>query len=108
MASAALGILLLATPLVIGTEPPLYFSDHITGCLVIMVAVTAMAEVARPVRFLNIPLGAWIIASPFLLEGGTTSSAVLDVVIGLALIGLSLPRGTRSDEHYGGWDRAIV
>jgi uncharacterized protein (DUF934 family) len=31
-----------------------------------------------------------------------------DVVVGLALIGLSLPRGTRSSEHYGGWDRAIV
>jgi SPW repeat len=60
------------------------------------------------VRFINIPLGAWIIASPFLLEEGTASSTVLDVVIGLALMGLSLPRGTRSDEHYGGWDRAIV
>ena len=108
VASAGLGILLLATPLVMGTEPPLYFSDHMTGCLVIMVAVTAMAEVVRPVRFMNIPLGAWIIASPFLLEGGTTSSTVLDVVIGLALMGLSLPRGTRSDEHYGGWDRAIL
>ena len=30
------------------------------------------------------------------------------VAIGLALIGLSLPRGARSEEHYGGWDRAIV
>ena len=57
MASAALGVLLMATPLVFGTEPPLYFSDHIAGCLVIMVAVTAMAEVARPVRFLNVPIG---------------------------------------------------
>jgi hypothetical protein len=26
----------------------------------------------------------------------------------LALVALSLPRGARSDEHYGGWDRAIV
>ena len=57
VASVALGILLLATPLVFGTEPPLYFSDHIAGCLVIMVAVTAMAEVARPVRLLNVPFG---------------------------------------------------
>jgi hypothetical protein len=62
----------------------------------------------RPVRFMNIPVGAWIIASPFLLDGGTATSTVLDAVIGLALMGLSLPRGTRSDEHYGGWDRAIV
>ena len=97
-----------ASPLVFGTEPPLYFSDHILGCLVILVAVTAMAEIARPVRFLNVALGAWIAASPFLLEGGTLAGTVGDVSIGLALIGLSLPRGKRSDEHYGGWDRLIV
>ena len=70
VASTALGVLLMSTPLVFGTRPPLYFSDHIVGCLVILVAVTAMAEIARPVRFLNVALGAWIAASPFLLDGG--------------------------------------
>ncbi len=109
VASTALGILLMATPLVLGTEPPLYFSNHIAGCLVIMVAVTAMAEVVRAVRFLNVVLGAWIAVSPFLLLGGGPAAATIaQVVAGVALIGLSLPRGARSDEHYGGWDRAIV
>jgi len=108
VASTVLGALLMTTPLIFGTEPPLYFSDHIAGCLVIMVAVTAMTEVVRPVRFLNIVVGVWIIASPLLLDGGPTTSLIADVVIGLALIRLSLPRGTRSDEHYGGWDRVIV
>jgi hypothetical protein len=32
----------------------------------------------------------------------------LNAAIGLALIVLSLPRGTRSEEHCGGWDCAIV
>ncbi len=108
IASTLIGILLMTTPLLLGTEPPLYFSDHVMGCIVIMVAVSAMAEVARPVRFLNVPIGAWIAASPFLLDGASLLGAGLTVVIGLALIGLSLPRGTRSAEHYGGWDRAIV
>ena len=108
LASTALGMLLMATPLIFATQPPLYFSDHVAGCLVIMVAVTAMAEVVRPIRFLNVALGAWVAASPFLLGGGATAATVASVVIGLALIGLSLPRGKRSDEHYGGWDRAIV
>jgi hypothetical protein len=108
VASTALGAFLMTTPLAFGTEPPLYFSDHIAGCLVIMVAVTAMAEVARPVRFLNVALGAWIVASPFLLGGATGAGTVAGVVAGLLLIGLSLPRGTRSEEHYGGWDRVIV
>jgi uncharacterized membrane protein len=108
IASTALGIWLMCTPLVLGTEAPLYFSDHILGCVVILIAVTAMAEIARPVRFLNVALGAWVAASPFLLEGATVAGTIGDVVVGFALIGLSLPRGKRSTEHYGGWDRMIV
>jgi hypothetical protein len=108
VASTALGALLMLSPLVFGTEAPLYFSDHVLGCLVILVAVTAMAEIARPVRFLNVAFGAWVAASPFLLAGSTLAGTIGDVVVGLALIGLSLPRGKRSSEHYGGWDRLIV
>ncbi|MCA1403295.1 NAD-dependent epimerase/dehydratase family protein [Ensifer sp. IC3342] len=108
VASVLLGTILMATPLVFGSDPPLYYSDHVVGCTVIMVAVTAMAEVVRPVRFLNVALGAWVVASPFLLAGGGMVAAFADIAIGLALIALSLPRGTRSEEHYGGWDRAIV
>lgn len=106
--SVLLGVVLMATPLTFGSAPPLYHSDHIVGCLVIMIAVTAMGEVVRPLRFFNAGLGAWVAASPFLLAGGTTIGIIADLVIGLALIALSLPRGTRSKEHYGGWDRAII
>jgi uncharacterized membrane protein len=108
VASTALGAWLICTPLFLSTEPPLYFSDHILGCLVILVAVTAMAEIARPVRFLNLALGVVIAISPFFLEGSTLAGTIGDVLVGLTLIGLSLPRGKRSDEHYGGWDRLIV
>jgi nucleoside-diphosphate-sugar epimerase/uncharacterized membrane protein len=107
VASVLLGVVLMCTPLLLGTEAPLYFSDHVAGCLVIMVAVTAMAEVVRAVRFVNVALGAWVAASPLLL-GGTGIETAADVAIGIALVGLSLPRGTRSAEHYGAWDRAIV
>ncbi|TDW20249.1 nucleoside-diphosphate-sugar epimerase [Rhizobium azibense] len=106
--SVLLGALLMTTPLVFGSNPPLYYSDHVAGCTVILVAIIAMAEVVRPVRFLNGALGAWVAASPFLLGGGGMVGTLADVAIGLALVVLSLPRGTRSEEHYGGWDRAIV
>lgn len=106
--STALGVFLLFTPVVFGTSPPLYFSDHVLGCLIILVAVTAMAEVARPIRFMNVALGGWVALSPFLLEGSALAGTIGDVVLGIALIGLSLPRGRRSTEHYGGWDRLIV
>ncbi len=108
VASTGIGIVLMLTPLLLGSQAPLYFSDHIVGCLVILVSVTAMAEVVRPIRFLNLPLGAWVAVSPFLLDGGTAVGAIAGLVLGIALIALGLPRGTRSEEHYGGWDRVIV
>lgn len=108
MVVCALSAALIASPLLVGTEAPLYFSDHIVGWIVLAVAVTALAEVARAVRFLNAPLGLWIAASPFMLAGGTTGSMIADVALGLAIAALSLPRGKRSQETYGAWDHAIV
>ena len=98
----------MATGPLFGTAPPLAHSDHIAGSLAITIAVAAMAEVIRPLRFLNVPLGLWVAASPFLLAGGGTAPMIGDVVLGLGLVLLSLPRGARSEEHYGGWDRWIV
>ena len=34
-------------------------------------------------------------------------ATLTSIVIGLALLGLSLPRGERS-EHYAGWDRFVL
>jgi len=95
--------------LVLGTEPPLADSDHVVGALVVMVAVIAMAEVARPLRFLNVAFGLWLMAAPWLMDGSTSiTSDIIGTVLGALLIGLSLPRGRRSDEHYGNWDRFVV
>ena len=107
-ASTAVGVALMLTGRVLGAAPSLAHSDHVVGCLAITVAVSAMAEMIRPARFLNVPLGLWVAASPFLLDGGGTAAMIGDVVLGLALALLSLPRGARSEEHYGGWDRYIV
>lgn len=48
-------------------------------------------------------LGGWVAIAPFVLPGGDAASSFFGLAIGLALIALSLPRGKRSDEHYGGW-----
>lgn len=67
-----------------------------------------MAEVARPLRFLNIPSGLWLILAPWLLSGGTPVANVASALTGLAILLLSLPRGSRSEQHYGRWDRLVV
>src|SRR3546814_10828966 len=86
--------------MILGREGAMANSDHGVGALVITVAIIATAEVARALRFINVALGAWLIAAPFLLTGVGHLGAIMSVVVGIALIGLSLPRGKRSAEHY--------
>ena len=108
MASVALGVWLMFTRPVFGTVPPMADSDHLVGALVVTVAVMAMAEVARPLRFINIAFGLWLVVAPWILVGENLGAAFSSVLTGLALIALSLPRGKRSKEHYGSWDRYVV
>jgi nucleoside-diphosphate-sugar epimerase len=108
-AAAGLGAWLMFTPLVFGTADTMADSDHMVGGLVVTVAIIAMAEVARPVRFVNVLFGLWLIAAPWLLSGVPSALATAhSVAVGIALIALSLPRGRRSEEHYGGWERFVV
>ena len=109
VAASVLGVWLMFTPLVFATMGTMAMSDHVIGGLVITVSIAAMAEVARPLRFLNMLFGLWLIAAPWLLAGvPSTIAAVNGVVAGLTLIALSLPRGRRSAERYGSWDRFVV
>jgi len=108
LASAVVGATLMFTRLLFGTEPPLAHSDHLVGALIVTVAVMALAEVGRPLRFINVAFGLWLVSAPWVLDGGSVAGAVAGVAAGIAVILLSLPRGARSREHYGSWDRLVV
>ncbi|HXH53445.1 MAG TPA: vitamin K epoxide reductase family protein [Sphingomicrobium sp.] len=109
LAAGALGIWLMFSTVLFGTSAGLADSDHLFGALTLTVAVIALAEVARPLRYLNLLFGIWIAASPFVLEGAVSTAAVVnDIAVGLLIIALSLPQGKRSAQHYGSWDRLIV
>jgi hypothetical protein len=108
LAGCGVGAWLMFSRLVFGTAGTVANSDHLVGALVITVAVCAMAEVARPLRFINILFGLWLIVAPWLLANTIAGAAWNDVISGLIIIALSLPRGRRSAEHYGAWDRYVV
>ncbi|NNM77792.1 NAD-dependent epimerase/dehydratase family protein [Sphingomonas sp. ID1715] len=107
-ASIAIGAFLMLTRLVFGTEGAMADSDHLMGALTITVAIITTAEVARALRFVNMAFGAWLVMAPFLLDGAGTVAAAAGIVLGVALIALSFPRGRRSEEHYAGWDRFVL
>jgi nucleoside-diphosphate-sugar epimerase/uncharacterized membrane protein len=107
--SAAIGaFLMLASRSVFGNEAAMANSDHLLGALVLTTAVIGWAEVARPLRFLNVIFGLWLVVAPLLLSGGTVAGSFFGIAAGITLVALSLPRGRRSKEHYGSWDRYIL
>ncbi|KXF78501.1 DNA polymerase III subunit epsilon [Paramesorhizobium deserti] len=108
LASCVIGAWLMFSRLIFDTEGAIADSDHLTGAMIITVAVCAMAEVGRPLRFINVLFGLWLIVAPWLLAGAAAGAILNDVVAGLLIIALSLPRGARSNEHYGAWDRFVV
>jgi hypothetical protein len=108
LASSALGIALMFTRLLFGTDGAMANSDHLVGALVVTVSVIALAEVARAFRFVNVAFGLWLVVAPWLLEGSVTPVAAWSsVIVGLVLTGLAIPRGP-IENRYGSWDRFIV
>lgn len=112
--SAALGVWMMFAPTVFGTVKfdatntfTLADSSHLFGALVSVVAVCAMAEVVRIARYLNVLLGLWLVAAPFLMSGSNAGASINGVVVGLIVAALSVPRG-RVNERYGRWDRWVV
>ena len=103
---ALVGVWLMFTRLTVGADGSQANADHMIGSLALTIISLAAAEMARPLRFLLIPLGAALIGVPF-IYGSTTAEVANSVVCGLALIALSLRRGGIR-ERYGSWQKMIT
>ena len=108
IACVAIGIFLMLTRLVIGTDGAMANTHHVVGALIITVSVIATAEVARTLRLLNVPLAAWLLAAPWFVHGASTLDLVVSGALALAVAALSLPRGRRSNDHYASWDAYVL
>ncbi len=108
LACCAIGIWLTFTRLTFGNSGGMTNSDHLTGLLVVTFSIIAFAEVARALRFLNVPAGLWLIVAPWVLEGAASPMAQgASVIAGLLIIALSIPRGSIRNS-YGGWNVFVV
>lgn len=105
--SAVVGVWLMFTRLVFDHAGAMADSDHLVGALVFTFSVCAWAEVARPMRALNLPLAAWLMLSPWVLQGATLSGTVGVTLAGGVLLLFALPRGPVR-HAYGGWERALL
>jgi hypothetical protein len=104
---AGLGLWLMVAPVVLGNVEASANNDHLVGALVVTFAAIGFSEAGRAGRLVNLLFGAWMLAAPFLLSGGTDASFWNDVAVGVAVIALSLRRG-RVLERFGSWQRRVV
>ena len=100
------GGLLMLSRILFGVEGPLADAHHLIGALLITLSVTALAEVARPVRLVNIFLGLGLLICTFILEAGLLAT-VASLVLAVVIIVCSIPRGPVKGS-YGNWNRIIV
>ena len=108
LASCAIGTWLTFTRLTYGNSGAMTNSDHLTGLLIVTFSIIAFAEVARALRFLNVPAGLWLIVAPWVLEGASSPLAQWgSVIAGVLIVGLAIPRGSIKNS-YGGWNVFVV
>jgi nucleoside-diphosphate-sugar epimerase/uncharacterized membrane protein len=105
--SMAIGVWLMCTRLIFATQGEQANSDHLIGSLVITVAITALAETARPARFINILLAIPLMIAPWMLDGGSPAADWSGMLAGVLLILSSIPRG-KIENRYGSWSRYLV
>jgi len=101
-----IGLWVMSTRIVLGHEAAMANWDHVIGALLITFAFIAMAESARMVRFLMIPVAAALLIIPFVYGVGTTST-VLSLIIAVAVTALAVRRGSVKG-RYGTWNRYLV
>lgn len=100
-----LGIWIMASPTVLEIGGGLVNNNYVIGALIITFAVIAMSDIARTLRFINIPFGLWLIAAPWVF--GTEGPALWAMgITGVALVALSFPKGRLWDER-GGFERYV-
>ena len=104
--AGAIGLSLLFTRITLGAEGGMADAHHVIGSLVLTVVSIAAADVARPVRALNALLGVCLMATPFIFDGDSLTTAIT-LGAGLALVLFSIRRGP-IQERYGNLNRLLV
>ncbi len=106
LAVALVGGWLMFAPALFGTTGGAADSDHLVGALIVTFAIIATAEVGRPIRWINVLLGGWLLAAPWIVTGFSTGARWSDLCSGIAVILLTVPRGAIRG-RYGGFTRYL-
>jgi hypothetical protein len=101
--NAVIGLWLMAAPGVFGyaqTTPATV--DRLVGPVVATFAIVAWWEHTRKVGRWNVPLGLWLVVSPWILGYDPTTATINSMICGALIAGLGLFVGEYRPEHFGG------
>lgn len=101
--SCMVGIWLMAAPAILGYHGPARINDQACGPLIASLAIIAMWEVTRGLRWLNLALGFWLMLAPLVLHYVTWASALNNLVCSLTLIICAVVPGRKIHRFAGGW-----
>ncbi|MEX0740598.1 MAG: vitamin K epoxide reductase family protein [Pseudohongiella sp.] len=102
----ATGVLLMLTRPLLGAEGNMANAHHLVGALVITTSITALAEIARPLRYLNVFLALGLMICALVLDG-TLMTTMATLIAASVIMVASFPRGPVNGA-YGSWSRLIV
>jgi uncharacterized membrane protein len=105
--SSFIGLWVMFSPSYLGIGGMFADNAYIIGAISTVIAVIALGEVARTLRYINVIIGAWMIVSTFTLPGTNWYGIINMAIAGVLFILLSLRRG-KIKEKYGSWDRYII
>lgn len=105
--SVLLGAALVFMPSLFGVGIQDTVADvfHLSGSLVVVVAVIAMGEPLRIGRYLNVVLGLAVAVAPWFMSGSVLLH-VSGTVLGLTVAALALPLG-KVTQRFAGWNEYI-
>jgi len=98
-----LGLWLMVAPGLLGFSKVIATNGHVVGPLLITFSVIALSECMRNVRWLNVPLAAWLLFAPWILQYGNTVAFVSDYITGVLCLLLTLPGPARKHYFSRGW-----
>ncbi len=103
---ALLGGWLMAAPDVLGYTKVAAAAnnDHAVGAIVVGASIVAVWRVVRPLRWVGLLAGAWLVAAPWVLMRWYGWTPTLeDLGVGIALVALALLGGKTEKSFGGGW-----
>jgi hypothetical protein len=92
----------MAAPEVLGYPDPARTHDRIIGPVAASMAIIAVWQVARSVRWVHLILGGWLVLAPWVL-GYDTAALLHSTAVGALMSGCALVRGKVEQRFGGGW-----